>query len=60
MKVEVHRADWERYGRAAGPIRNRGMARSGIDLCIAFPGRMGTSNAVDECIDADVDVVRYV
>lgn len=60
MKVEVHRADWDRYGRAAGPIRNRGMARSDIDLCIAFPGRRGTRNAVDECIDAGVDVVRYV
>lgn len=60
MKVEVHRADWDRHGRAAGPIRNRGMARSDIDLCIAFPGRKGTRNAVDECIDAGVDVVRYV
>lgn len=60
MKVEVHRADWDRHGRAAGPIRNREMARSGIDLCIAFPGRKGTRNAVDECIDAGVNVVRYV
>lgn len=60
MKVEVHRAGWDRHGRAAGPIRNREMARSDIDLCIAFPGRKGTRNAVDECIDAHVDVVRRV
>lgn len=60
MKVEVHRADWDRYGRAAGPIRNREMARSNIDLCIAFPGRKGTRSAVDECIDANVGVVRCV
>lgn len=34
--VEEHPADWERYGRMAGPIRNRLMADSS-DALIAFP-----------------------
>ena len=33
--VEIFQADWKRYGRAAGPIRNKLMAAS-ADLVVAF------------------------
>jgi hypothetical protein len=36
LPVEAHPADWNRYGRRAGPIRNAEMAKAGADLCIAF------------------------
>jgi len=34
--IEAHPAEWDRYGKAAGLIRNKEMAQLGADLCICF------------------------
>jgi hypothetical protein len=48
--VEVVRAEWSRFGSAAGPLRNRVMLDRGADLVIAFPRRssVGTWDCVRE------------
>lgn len=42
---ECFAADWETYGRGAGPIRNARMLAEGKpDLVVAFPGGRGTED----------------
>lgn len=58
MLLEVP-ALWSFHGKAAGPIRNRQMAESGLaEFCIAFPGGRGTANMVEECRKAGVPGVK--
>jgi hypothetical protein len=61
-KPEVHRyvcrADWDRYGPAAGPIRNARMLEWGPDLVVAFPGGTGTADMVSKAKAAGVRVIR--
>ena len=40
-------ADWKKYGRAAGPIRNRLMLKENPYLVIGFPGGYGTKDMLD-------------
>lgn len=56
VELEVHEADWRQFSLAAGPIRNRKMARSGADLCIAFrrdPSK-GTKNMIETAMESGI------
>lgn len=48
---------WDKYGRAAGPIRNKQMlTEAKPDLVVAFPGGRGTANMVKQAEKAGVSV----
>lgn len=63
LTVERYPADWERYGRAAGPIRNKQMLDAEPDLVIAFHSNIreskGTLNMIQQALKALVDVELY-
>lgn len=51
--VEVQ-ADWDKHGKAAGPIRNKAMLELyPAAIVIAFPGGAGTANCVRQAIERD-------
>jgi hypothetical protein len=58
LKVEVYEADWDRYGKRAGFLRNEQMAAAGADLCIAFwDGQSkGTQHMTAICSAEDIPV----
>lgn len=51
---EPHPADWDLYGNAAGPIRNRDVVDLGAEKVFAFPlpGPRYLSRGTWDCIDA--------
>ena len=61
MKTEIVWADWDKYGRSAGPIRNKLMIES-VDEVTAFwdGASKGTSNAIQnaEKLGKKVTVIR--
>jgi hypothetical protein len=56
--VNVHPvpADWQKYGRRAGPKRNQNMLGQCPDLVIALPGGRGTADMVRRAKNAGVPV----
>jgi len=50
-------ADWQTYGRRAGPLRNQRMIDEGKpDLVVAFPGGRGTADMVKRARNAGIPV----
>lgn len=56
--VETYPANWSKYGKAAGMIRNKQMLDEGRpDLVVAFPGGFGTKGMIRLAREAGVDVL---
>ncbi len=56
--IEEYPANWEKYGRGAGHIRNQQMLDEGKpDIVIAFPGGRGTANMIERAKKAGVEVI---
>ena len=51
-------ADWKKYGKRAGPIRNSKMLRFEPDLVIAFPGGRGTTDMILQARAKGVRVIE--
>lgn len=61
ITVEAVSAEWRRYGRAAGPIRNRRMLLfAQPHFVVAFPGGKGTADLVTRAQAAGIPVVSVL
>lgn len=59
VPYNTYPADWNRYGNAAGPVRNARMLREGQPQgVVAFPGGTGTADMVAQAERAGVKVWR--
>lgn len=52
-------AQWAKYGKSAGPRRNKQMLEEGgVNLIVAFPGGMGTANMIRQGYEAGLEVIQ--
>lgn len=57
IPMKEYKADWDKYGKAAGHLRNRQMLELGNpDLVVAFLGGPGTTNMIEQSEKALVPV----
>jgi hypothetical protein len=55
---KVFPAEWDKYGRGAGHIRNKEMAQY-ADAVALFPGGKGTDNMYREAFLAKIEIYDY-
>jgi hypothetical protein len=59
IQSTTFKADWEKHGKKAGPLRNREMLDVGKpDVIIAFPGHNGTADMVNYARSKNYHVIR--
>jgi predicted Rossmann-fold nucleotide-binding protein len=60
IEVIQFKADWQKHGRAAGPIRNQQMLDEGRpDLVVAFAGGRGTADMIRRAEAAGIPIERH-
>jgi hypothetical protein len=58
-RLVTEHANWEKYGKPAGPIRNQKMIDDHKpNLVIAFPGGRGTADMVFKARSAGIEVIE--
>jgi predicted Rossmann-fold nucleotide-binding protein len=57
----VFKADWKKYGKSAGPIRNQKMLdEAKPDVVVAFPGGKGTADMVNRAKKIGIEVMEIL
>jgi hypothetical protein len=56
IPVKRFAADWDKHGKAAGPIRNQQMVDKEPSYMIAFPGGSGTRDCARRADEAGIQV----
>ena len=61
IRSERHVANWRKYGKAAGPLRNQEMVDAGADICLAFldPLSVGTKDCLQRAAVAGIPIARF-
>ena len=56
-------ANWEKYGKSAGPIRNSRMLKDSPDACVGFLGKQaknrGTLDMLNKCEKKEIPIKKY-
>lgn len=61
IPVQTFFAEWKKYGKMAGYLRNKRMLFEGRpDLIIAFPGGRGTANMIAQAQEARARVLQII
>lgn len=59
LEFEIEKADWKKYGRSAGPKRNKKMLIEHPDaVVVAFKGGDGTENCINQALRMERLVIR--
>jgi len=59
IRLDTYHADWDQYGKSAGPIRNQRMIDEGMpDIVLAMPGGRGTADMVRRAKKAKIGVIE--
>lgn len=57
-EIREYKANWDKYGKAAGPIRNSKMLEENPNIVIAFPGGRGTADMVFKSKQLNIKVIE--
>lgn len=60
ITLKTYRAQWRKYAKSAGAIRNQQMLdeEADISMCVAFPGGSGTADMIRRAQTANIPVFQ--